>query len=285
MSQILYIPRIGQRASFNHPINRGLLGWWPLDEGSTSSVRNIANETRGKYNGVLDSGVSWEQTSLGNASYFDGSKNEITLSNFSPDNIGLTGTKNFTSCAWFKYINESSLNSNGYIFTNANAGTISWRVIKTSGNMDFFLNYFGSPAYNANLSLGLTEQVWYFGCMTYDGEYVRFYIDGIKVLEDSYTQTLNARTSSIFQVGGTGDSTRPFAGNIQNMRFFNRTLYQNEITELYTNPWVGLQPLTTSTRYFYFPPRPLSETIGTFKMRNLSFTPKSGGRTIIRKPS
>ena len=71
----------------------------------------------------------------------------------------------------------------------------------------------------------------------------------------------------------------------KNMRFFNRTLYQNEITELYTNPWVGLQPLTTSTRYFYFPPRPLSETIGTFKMRNLSFTPKSGGRTIIRKPS
>jgi len=96
---------------------------------------------------------------------------------------------------------------------------------------------------------------------------------------------LNTQTSSVFQIGGTGSSTRPFAGNIQNMRFFNRTLYQNEITELYTNPWAGLQPLTTSTRYFYFPPRPLSETIGTFKMRNLSFTPKSGGRTIIRKPS
>ena len=71
---------------------------------------------------------------------------------------------------------------------------------------------------------------------------------------------------------------------MQNIRFWSRELTDSEVLELYTNPWSGLN-IPSATRYFYFPPRPLSETIGTFKMRNLSFTPKSGGRTIIRKPS
>ena len=48
--QILYIPKIGQRANLQHPLMKGCVAWWPLTDGGGTTATDIV----GTNNGTLD---------------------------------------------------------------------------------------------------------------------------------------------------------------------------------------------------------------------------------------
>ena len=270
--QLLYMPGLDKRANFKHDLLRDCMGWWPLTE-----TAGFATDISEYGNNATKEGANWESTILGYA--FQQSPIEVGLNAGSSAN-NFHGT-NFSVSAWVWTDEVVSLGSKWvWGCWNNSDGSIAMRL---RANQVWVYHDAGYSMFAVN---AIEAKTWHHVLVTYDGSALKIYVDGVFVKQDG--RTLGSSNTEPFYIGainsGTGSN---FDGYIQNIRTWKRTLDRADAFELYTNPWVGLQPTTTviSPRYFYFPPRPLSETIGTFKMRNLSFAPKSGGRTIIRKPS
>jgi hypothetical protein len=81
---------------------------------------------------------------------------------------------------------------------------------------------------------------WHFVAGTYDGAYVRFYVDGVEVTPATATSlTINYAlpTNSNLYIGAyvaAGWCTLPFNGSIDEVRVFNRALTASEILGIYT---------------------------------------------------
>jgi len=277
--QILYIPKIGQRADFQHPLMKGCIGWWPLTDGGGGIAKDLA---RGN-DGTASGSATFETTSLGVAAEYDGSASFHWLA----DSFSYT-TKLTVSC-WMR---SDGTGVEQPAFCKGRSNSCTWWLGTNSSNEIRFATKKGGSLFRIDHSVTSIAD-WHHLVLVQQATNpgIQAFVNGVSVYSGGSTGSLHSN-SHIPMIGAAtlSTSTPPssvedFEGNVANVRIWNRVLSDSEVFQLYTNPWVGLQPLTTSTRYFYFPPRPLSETIGTFKMRNLSFTPKSGGRTIIRKPS
>ena len=277
--QILYIPKIGQRANLQHPLMKGCVGWWPLTDGGGGIAKDLARRN----DGTLDTTVSFSNGELGNNAEFDpdGLNDGITTT-YSPN-----GLSAISLSAWVRNDGGNTGDSFAKIVASdhgAASGGFDWMINKNNTSYTLYIAGTGNLS-TASTTLPALGEWWHAAATWETGGNIKLYINGVEVTystQGSYTGSLT--TTNDVEIGDVSNAVRPWNGGIQNVRIWNRILSDSEVLELYTNPWSGLS-IPSSTRYFYFPPRPLSETIGTFKMRNLSFTPKSGGRTIIRKPS
>jgi len=303
MSQILYIPKIGQRANLQHPLMKGCVGWWPLNDGGG----DIAKDLSGNGNdGTQSGGVSWASTAKGTAASFDGVDDYFEANS----NLSVFESQVGTVSIWFK-LDSAALDNPGDILLSIADGS------STTNRMSVIAGRVGGSLPGSSIAATFLwgGTIYLLGCydngahFVFDDTWHHFayvvgsasnamYLDGVEVTQTYYAGFGTSTTGNCFcnpttsldgaRIGArklSGSYLSYSQGNIQNTRVYNRALSPAEILELYTNPWAGLS-MPSSTRYFYFPTTlPLSETIGTFKMRNLSFAPKSGGRTIIRKPS
>ena len=271
--QILYIPKIGQRADFQHPLMRGCVGWWPLTDGGGGIAKDLVSGN----NGIQNGGVTWTDTELGRTASFDGTFNQRF--NISTGYDFSTGTV----AGWF-YADSSTSSGVGLVGNGSAVNDYDWMAYLTTNGTSFRF-YKKNSAGTAESTTGVTVSVneWHQFVITKTGTSLEVYIDGV-LLELLTLSDAAIRNTFNFKINAVWTQTS-ITGNIQNVRVWNCALSSSEALELYQNPWAGLS-IPSETRYFYFPTTlPLSETIGTFKMRNLSFAPKSGGRTIIRKPS
>ena len=97
-----------------------------------------------------------------------------------------------------------------------------------------FRSHFGI---NGTKAIGSTEGItlnqWHHVAGTYDGETIRVYVNGELEAETPYTDGLEMSTSDLL-IGNNPQNSRPYAGGMNNIQLWNRTLTPTEIQQSMT---------------------------------------------------
>ena len=81
----------------------------------------------------------------------------------------------------------------------------------------------------------ITANTWQHVVATYDGKYVRLYVNGTLVDEEAHTGSIGDSTANPLMIGGYVNlaTTYPFTGKLDDVRVYNRALGPMEVTNLY----------------------------------------------------
>ena len=241
--QILYIPKVGQRANLQHPLMKGCVGWWPLNDGAgTKAVDLTANANHAAGQG----GVNYSTGSKG--VFFDSDKTTDSYFVSPLDVSGYTGATvsywvNFTtdpdSFAHWDGLFKAGTSSDASIRCFVHKTDDEIRTVFKAANTDTGVSTTNSGSWNANQ--------WYHFCATYDGTDIKIYLDGALQATTAHAVggNLQTVTSSVFNIGThnlppeSGNGSTTHYGGLQNFRVYNRALTAAEVSRLYQDPWAG----------------------------------------------
>ena len=213
------------------PINKGLIGWWPMWEGAGGKCLDISGNNK---HGTLTNGPVW----AGDAIDCDGTNDEI--------NSGLvTSAKtNVTMCAW---VWPRVLPDEHRIMLNGTGGGLTgWSM---SISQDYVYggagDIFGGVVEGYEFVRSgwvVPNQKWSFLLITIKDYTWRFYANGAFISEKTAANLPGTPTTGSRIVTALD-------GRISNARFFNRIISDAEIRQLYINPYEGLW-VPDITRYY-----------------------------------
>ncbi len=208
------------------PNNLGLVGYWPMDEGSGT----VASDHSGNGNtGTLVSGPTWVTGKLGQALSFNGTNQKVqTLTEASPANT------NRTICAW---VNTSSTAREGVVTSRPSSTGWALTINRiTPGN----LTYINDSSF-IEVAGGITTNKWFHICASYvsSTRAVTLYTNGVSLGGGIIGAIDTATSYTLIGYDGFGY----FAGVIDDARVYNRVLSATEIAYLYNS---GSARLNTS---------------------------------------
>jgi len=167
--------------------------------------------------------------------YVDGMENKgirVNSNHYAvPDSLSkIGGDTAFTITCWFQ---KPNLNTKGTILSKNNVfrifvdgcdgNQISCRtvsVILYTSDGTFQRTNYNSDAF--------TQKQWNYLAVTYDGDSVKLYGNGDLVVSGSATGTTNSNTDSLL-IGKRSTSTEIFSGNIDEVRYYKRSLSKDEL--------------------------------------------------------
>lgn len=221
----------------NLNINDGLVGYWKLDETTTTSGATVVDSS-GHSNTGTPAGASGTNNlpqpsasvasgfdfTNGRSLDFDGTDDYVTSAN----NIPITGASARTVSAWIKVTSFGSNNSPILYWGSGNSNLLSLLGINTSRQFGFF-----GYANDLTGSTILSTATWYHVAATYDGTNRKIYVNGTQDGSDT-TSTLNTSASAlrIGEYSLSGGWNAGFNGNIDDVRIYNRALSSTEISAL-----------------------------------------------------
>ena len=208
----------------------GLVGWWPFN--------GNANDESGNGNNGTVNGATLTSDRFGNSNAafdFDGLSNYIEC----VSNSILQFSNSYSISLWFKSNNFNN-GQYGYTLLSKIAST-GWyggyEIMIGENNSIGGVNHTGNI--NGNFQLpysGMNIGSWYSVVVTYDGNQLKLFVDGILV------NTLN-RPGSIQtgndplrfgRRGGGGIYDQWYDGKLDDIGIWNRALTQQEVSNLYT---------------------------------------------------
>jgi prepilin-type N-terminal cleavage/methylation domain-containing protein len=207
---------------------QGLVGYWPFDEGSGTIAKDYSGNGN---NGTLVNGPTWTTGKVGGALSFDGVDDWLSVSD--SDSLDLTNKgaisfwlyvpswgSNYASII-MKGIPSSGWCSNAHnpfhIFNHYTANYIPFSMCSATA-----INY-------VVISPRPSTGIWHFYVYTFDGSYLKAYLDGVMV--SSVTQTISMKVdTNPVRIGG---GNVYFNGTIDEVRLYNRALSDTEIKALY----------------------------------------------------
>jgi prepilin-type N-terminal cleavage/methylation domain-containing protein len=233
--QTSYFPEVisGGNASISALYNpTGLIGYWPMNEGSGSStIDQGGNGNVGTWNGTPSGTNSTYYTGGKVGSYagdFNGTNDYVNVPDH-PTNLP------FSLCAWIDpQSSPSQMVPIGYMSTSSAVGWDGWYIIFYPANWQF-----GTADNNTfTESLGAVPVVhaWQFVCGIVASTTSKLiYVNGVAGTVDSSSNT----PSQTNQIIGIGASVRfyidnYFNGFIDDVRMYSRALSPAEIMALYT---------------------------------------------------
>jgi hypothetical protein len=213
----------------------GLIAYYKMDEGGGASLNNSTATTG--LTGTLTNSPSWVASPVvknANAISFDGTNDLVNLGTSS----SLRFTNSFTAELWVKSANWavgaqqqllSCFESGGYGIT-----------LTTNGNLNFFTrsSVTGSSYVGVSYPVSnLTNNTWYHVAGTFDGRYLRMYVNGSLVgtydLGSSATIVYTYPSTPVFIGADPNDDASPqglfFAGQIDEVRLWNVTRTEAQI--------------------------------------------------------
>ncbi len=137
-------------------------------------------------------------------------------------------------------------------------GDDSWKLVRQSrsgqNNNAMMVQFVGTtpgagqPANGPNGLIGISvnDNLWHHVCGTYDGQRIRFYVDGVLDCDGPYTGRINASTYPIMIGANSQQSGREWDGAMDEIRVYNYALSESEIRALTaqgkTKPFVNAGP-------------------------------------------
>jgi len=100
---MLVKPPLGVQLIPGHPMNRGLVGWWLMNEGTGGTIYDLRGN--GNY-GTLEGDTHWVSGQHGPCLSFDGGGDYVDVTSSSL--LSLPQTFNFTLTFWFNAYNNQS---------------------------------------------------------------------------------------------------------------------------------------------------------------------------------
>jgi len=209
-------------------LDSGLAGYWKLDDGSGTSATD--SSTNGN-TGTLTNGPTWTTGQVGGALDFDGSNDYVTMG----DQSVHEGMAAMSLAGWIKMDNLPAAN---YFVISKSSGIGQYRLAISSAGIPTFVvatnnNAWYSAGTTANGATALTTSTWIHLLGTYDGQYVRLYVNG--VLAGTGSQAISgAIVSNTSEFRLSYDTYgNYFNGQIDEVRIYNRALSESEVSDLY----------------------------------------------------
>lgn len=210
-----------------------LLGYWSFDKDNATNVYDLSDKGN---DGTLVGNANVSGTGVyGNGLGLDGDEDYVSLGTWS-----ITGTAISVS-AWFKTysgsVDAGSLDiivgkysptapalEDWALYLNEGSGTIGFFVYSTSLNI-------------ISGTTNLSDNTWHHAVGVWNGTANLLYVDGVSVATPvANTGTLDALLTDI-RIGRGAENTwkQLFKGSIDEVRIYNKSLTQSEITALYQN--------------------------------------------------
>jgi hypothetical protein len=220
-------------------LNTGLVGWWTFDSKNLKS--NVADSSGQGNTGYL-TGFGATSTAvtagkLGQGLKFDGVNDYVTRA--SPTNLDHSF---ITVSAWVKpqrFVANGAIvarstvsgNTGGFQFTPTSA---------TTGAVTFWASISGTWRSSPSANGFLEKNKWVHAVVTYDGNYVRTYKNGIlNVTPSAWPGTIDAAGSpNVVNIGKHNNAAAYFDGIIDDVRVYSRAFSASEVKQLY-NQSVG----------------------------------------------
>lgn len=203
-------PSPGTLADPAHPLARGLVGAWLMNEGAGNSVRSAVGPLHGTRIGNSGSNLpAWTTGVYGRALTFDGTTADQGVTVADPSGR-LAGLPALTLAV---LINATGPGGSGFgrIAMQDGQNGYSFLGVGAGGGAQFTV---GGAAYNLGLSNTLIGTGWRSLVGTYDGySTVRVYLDGQQILSAGRTAAIPANTAGLL-IGNNPGSARTFAGQI-----------------------------------------------------------------------
>ena len=249
-------PVVGSTINWGHPLAKGLVGCWLMNERRGNKVRDISNHG----NHGTNIGVNWKSSILGNSLDFDGTDSAVDCGTGS--SIHNLGPLTFVTLFNMDTFGEGSLarlfdtkNAAGrrlFVHNSSSQKAIQWSV-------DYVTTDLGKKSVDNSLDTG----IWTHFALTWDGGLahagVHMYKNGIELAYSSNPgETFDASGDIVSDSGGVfyiGNNTSPsgtrtFDGRIVFVYMYNRVLIQSEVVALYKSPYQFIQSNRMS-RYFF----------------------------------
>lgn len=206
----------------NAPANQVL---WLAGDGDALDSTGSGN------NGTLQNGASYAVGRVGQGFTFDGADDQITI----PDNANQNGGTNLTIEAW---INPSSLPHGGTILqkrTSGNVGGYVFEPTQPSGggapNGLQFVIMIGGVYSSLNPANALLPNVWQHVAATYDGAFMRIYVNGVEVANKPQTGAIDNVAAPVL-IGRNVVNGAGFVGGIDEISVYSRALTAAEIASV-----------------------------------------------------
>jgi parallel beta-helix repeat protein len=249
--------------------NRSLVGYWAMDWYNSSGV--FDNSTYNNF-GAFQGGLGTSNITTGKYGYgldFDGSNYRVNISDY---NEKLNLTDAFTFEAWIYPIDWGE-NNFGRIIDKAtgNLGEDGYTFyIRGPGYTDLTV-YIDNAEYDSAADT-ISLNVWQHVVATFDGQNVKFYINGSNVLTESRTDPVPTNNRSLY-IGNRETLGRTFNGTIDEVRIFNRALSPEEINASYNSGLYRLYHNFTNLEdndYDYY----------AYSIDTVGYVNKTGTRTV-----
>jgi len=226
-------PPLGSRINWVHPLVRGLVGCWMMNEGSGNRISDLSmNGNNGTLIGA--NGLpTWVPGRSGQALNFDGVDDYVDMGS----NASLKPVSAITVSAWIKFNSLTAdiraisdwhglASEDRWIFYENSATVIYWYVCNVNGVNTAYVAY--TPTLNTWLHL----------VGTYNGSAIEFHVNGASVGTTALSGNLNAGSSNYtVRIGKQATTGGYFDGLIDEVRIYNRALSQAEIQWLYRFPY------------------------------------------------
>jgi len=213
-------------------LSEGLVGYWDMNEASANTCSGGTNDSCDSSGNGNDGAWSGNATSaagkFGNAGSFDGDNDYVALTDTS--SLSTTDSNDtITVSAWV--YQTAQTNFDRVVSSDwANAG--SWMLSVWSSTYRPAFSIYNGGQYNSIDSTALSLNTWNHLVGTYDGEYVRIYVNGELKNSVACSGCDIDNSDSIIRIS-EASSTEGFAGKIDEVRIYNRALSPVEVRKLY----------------------------------------------------
>lgn len=231
-----YKPPPGTRINFGHPLSRGLVGYWPFNEGSGDKVFDLSLN---KTTGTFTNSPLWLPGTAGSAIDFQSADDDyVDFGN--PSHLELYS--NLTVIIGFKHDGGTyqRLFAKGRSDGTGSAHPIEVRTGSSETTLE--LRGYDSTATLYSCSATISNNTFYQLAATVEPTAVKLYLNGLYQSEDSITGGLSTIRSAYHWLLATRDSA---AGHgdwiVEYVYFYDRTLSTGEISRLYREPFCMLE--------------------------------------------
>ena len=211
----------------------GLLAYWPMDEGTGTSIIDMTGNGN---TGTLTNGPLWV---AGAGLDFDGIDDYVDLGA-----MDVSGSE-LSISAWVYADNIANCSSKDCRIISKATGTgtqdhyFMVSTIQSNGvnRLRFRLKTDGTTSTLISSSGVITENEWFHVVAVYDGSTMKLFLNGLEIGSKSKTGTLSTNNNVSTWLGGNPPSAtgRPWDGQIDNLRIYDQALSTVEINDLYND--------------------------------------------------
>jgi lysophospholipase L1-like esterase len=201
-------------------------GTWFFDEGSGT----VALDSSGNGNdGTLNGSPVWTTGISGSALDFSGGSDRVLV----PDSSSLDVSDQITIAVWVKPRKTGTQ----YVVKKARINVTDGYELSLSGNGKVFARFNQASAGN---TYRLDSQsfypndgnTWMHVAATYDGQEIKFYVDGVLETSSSAQGLVIATNSNDLSIGAQDDGLNPVDGVIDQVHIYNYALTATDIQDL-----------------------------------------------------
>ncbi|GAF92178.1 unnamed protein product, partial [marine sediment metagenome] len=202
------------------------VGNWAFDEGSGTTAADASSFGN---DGTLNGSPVWTTGISGSALDFSGGADRVLV----PDSPSLDVSEQITIAAWVKPRNIGTQ----YVVKKGRYGISDGYELSLSGGGQAFVRFNQASAGNAyklySQSYYPTDgDTWMHISATYDGQEIKFYVDGVLETSSNAQGLVIATNSNDLSIGAQDDGLKPVDGVIDQVHIYNYALTATDIQDL-----------------------------------------------------